>query len=129
MLTPDVGHDLDRAVAEAMGWKQCGTNEHKGEAWPVGIPPRGWKHPQVASIVSDGEEQWTIYKFSTDPATLAEMLEWLCRECEVAISSYANGQWCATDHKRRHLAEGATINEAVARLVLMVASMGATKEP
>ncbi len=95
---------LDEAVAMAMGWRNKST---------------GWVEPKFGA-------QTMRYprSYSTDPATQAEMLAWLQdRGSRVELvwnedELPAWGAWMAPRSKEQ---SGATINEALARLVVAVA--------
>jgi hypothetical protein len=105
------GRELDRAVAEAMGWRPTGPT------WPD-----VWNKP-----ASDGNPAMTtaLPPFSTDYACLPGMLAWL------EARAYDLSMWW-TDHAKRwstnmkwnvgqYGRSGATLPEALARLVIEVA--------
>lgn len=97
---------LDEAVARVLGW----TRDAK--KWD------GWRHP---------EERWfqdACPRYSTQPSAQAEMLAWLSNrawedECSIivvvtpSLASASIAGYC--------MQSGATINEALARLVVAVA--------
>lgn len=100
------GRDLDRACAEAMGWT---TKEFSS----------------ATAMVRGKELVWQPPRYSTDPSTQKEKLAWLHSEGAVCviIGHYAgHASACATSPvmDNQHT-RGATIDQALARLVCVVA--------
>lgn len=99
---------LNEAVALAMGW--TGPNRYKL-----------WRNP--ATQCSGGPPP----AYSTDPATQAEMISWLQeRTGGLELLYWSGGSWQAVTMPPRTSPRcipqtGATINEALARLVVAVA--------
>lgn len=109
--------DLDCACAEAMGWT---TKEFSS----------------ATALVRGKELVWQPPRYSTDPSTRAEMLRWL-RACDfrlVEITGWDDGTWVAKgfgspDHHLDREERGATIDEALARLVCAVAKAKKEQKP
>lgn len=126
------GRALDEAAAVAMGWTKPST---RGRCDVCGWP-----------IVPDGEQGcWASncsmrYRdsnpvradqcadYSTDPATIPELLAWLrgqdCFALHFTTHKDADWDWCAESDCGRVLPfiYGTTLNEALARLVVAVAA-------
>ena len=95
MTTSEPGPELDRRVSEAMG---------KG---PV--------------MVLDSYPEKVCYApYSTDPARIAEMVEWLNGSADLAV--YVSGDVDVYLQGTKHSATGCTIPHALALLVVAVAN-------
>lgn len=113
--------DLDRACAEAMGWTVAAPDYDLGMG--VSGDTVQWKcKPKHCG------DTWALRAYSTDPSTQAEKLAWL-RACDfrfVEITGWDDGTWVAKgfgspDHHLDREEQGATIDEALAALVVAVA--------
>ncbi len=103
------GEELDRAVAVQLGWEYCGSEP-------------GWEY----WIRTDGVSRRGMPECSTDPEHIPEMLEWLAaRGQAVRIFIGPKGVYAGCNGVpmsfNEHKAEGKTLQEALARLVLAVA--------
>ncbi|MEY4783257.1 MAG: hypothetical protein RIR41_1192 [Pseudomonadota bacterium] len=104
------GSALDEAAAVAMGaYKFDGA----------------WAFPSGAFAVA-------VQAYSTDPATIPEMLAWLRPHGRFEFVQWKDGMQTASMHDtHRHAADcsvgGGTINEALARLVVAVAAAKGAK--
>ena len=101
------GRDLDRACAEAMGWT---TKEFSS----------------ATAMVRGKELVWQPPRYSTDPSTQAEKLAFLQQPDGAVGIDIRNGEATATVWSFADLiicaeATGATIDQALARLVVSVA--------
>lgn len=113
------GRALDEAVARAMGW-QCRD----------GVTTK-------AASVGRTHVRFGITRYSTDPATQAEMLAWIDGKtgCGVILTIYTTDLSVAAvldDYDDMGACtvppgHGATINEALARLVVAVAGREAER--
>lgn len=113
-------HELDRAAAEAMGWTAIADGFYKGEL--LGRKP------------GCEEGDYLLPLYSTDPAALPEMLAWLMQHADVEIVAWRDlTVEAATIQSDRHRVDlrrnGATIYEAVARLVVAVAKAKKEQKP
>lgn len=114
MATELEGRALDAACAKAMGYRVL-TNDID-ELWQE----KGDEQEQ-----HDGSH---LRRYSTNPACIPEMLAWLHDPpAVVAIGSWWNGTWAFLTHTKfsmdkvpEHAVRGATISEALARLVVAV---------
>lgn len=107
---------LNEAVARAMGWTFT--------TYPDGLEIAHW-HPPGMTIKNSAKP---CPSYFTDPATQAEMLAWLLQHTTGSIAidvddtaSARCRAWGGTEEV------GATINEALARLVVAVAEREAGK--
>jgi len=116
------GDDLDFAVAKVMGWVICRTGVEHGE---YGRPRTLWSTPDgKAAWRYDGEAPRSYSQDFGDP--LREMLEWLTKRGKVQlvldVQYGASADLKYEDLRvRRSARDGATLPEAVARLVVAVA--------
>lgn len=119
-----IGAELDTAVARVLGYTDVET------AHGVQLPIDPSERVSVGSveIVYAGAPE-----FSTDPGAQGEMLDWLEQRHtppgQVEMCWYVDLKrwavrygWQGRPHSNWTTAAGATINEALARLVLAVAS-------
>ena len=111
MTNQPSGRDLDRAVAEAMGWTYV-------EAWfAEGLGSLHGVHPTA-------QERRRIQNYSTDFSALPEMLKWLEPFGPLMLFRDENGPWTA-DWCDAQSFGGTTASElpfAVAKFVVEVAS-------
>lgn len=129
------GRDLDASVARAIGWTRIITPVNRDamelpmHCGHTGIPPG---ETRIASIPV----------FSAADGPLSQMLAYLDAKKYLLECSYQNGEWIVIPSKmvnvpgpngtwRRWLMEGIgkSINEAVARCVLIVANEEAKEQP
>jgi len=119
------GRDLDRAVAEAMGWTAIADGFYKGEL--LGRKP------------GCEEDGYLLPLYSTDPSTLPEMLAWFPLTGDLVVERcIATGVWRASWWTYPSEAEAfgsppswrqspissdgcTTVTESVARLIVAVA--------
>lgn len=126
------GRDLDVAVARALGWEWVDVppdyhGHHSGRVLvrsASGFLASGADFPKVGKLV----ESFYVPRYSTDPATLDEKLEWLRQNASdvlAMLSSSGKGVELSTDDYddygfRGIVARGKDIHEATARLVVAV---------
>jgi hypothetical protein len=119
-----IGPDLDSAVARVLGYTEVEIEQ--GIQLPIG-PSERVQAGSVEILYTQG-----LPGFSTDPGAQDEMLEWLGHQRtpsgQVQLCWYVElKKWAARfgredrHHSNWTVASGATINEALSRLVLAVA--------
>ena len=112
MPSDQQGPDLDRLVAEILGWTTL-------------VPGPDWIMPEVLHWLRPcGKFQGSCPAFSTNPRRIEEMLAWLRKGKEVNIVVQIGvSDWgvSAVIVGRPKIARGDTIQHALARLVVAVA--------
>lgn len=86
-MTPSQLHEIDCAIARAMGKKivEDITNSRSGVWIQQGSIP--------------GLVQWEHFQPTRSPADAMEVLEWICLDREVTVSSYQGCYWVfSADH-------------------------------
>lgn len=118
------GRDLDRACAEAMGWTVTDNPYWDGKTDIYYCGTEGPYYPN-GLVFEKGDRCWHDWALSRDRSTQETKLAWLHSEGAVCVilGHYADHVTaCATSPvaENQH-AQGTTIDQALARLIVAVA--------
>ena len=110
MASSEPGPELDRRVALLLGWRREDT-VYRGRS------EEAWRQPGVEFVERPA--------FSTDPARIAEMVEWLAKRFEgVSLGwSTSDSEWAAAASGTK-VWTGQTIQHALALLLVAVGEVG-----